>query len=127
MGWKRQVVVWMINVVAMALLVGIAAGDRIERFTDSRGIICITNLNGANRELKTPGVQTAPPPPEAIPPSEVITSPEPIQAPSKSGPRDKHYKMRRLSIEGDGEDNTEKVLQKERRHDLPRPEDQVKR
>jgi hypothetical protein len=111
MGWKRQMAVWTINGVALALLTGIAAADRIERFTDSRGIICITNLNGANGELKTPGVQTNPPRPEAVPPSQATNPQKPRQ-------RDKRYKMRRLAIEGDAEYNTEKVLQEERKPDL---------
>lgn len=111
MGRKRQAVVCMINVVALALLVGIAAAGSIARFTDSRGVICITNLNGANREVKTQGVQTTPPPRKAVPPSEPVTSPEPIQAPPGLGPRDKRDKMRQLSIVGDGEFNPEKVLQ----------------
>ena len=108
MGWKRQVAVWMTTMVALALWVGIAAADKIERFTDSRGIICITNLNGANRGLKTPEVQTNPPPPATIPPSEIITAPELPQTPSQPGPRDKHYKMKSLAIEGNAPDNPKK-------------------
>ena len=99
----------MISLVVLALLVLTAAADRIQSFTDGRGIIHITNLNGANRGPETPGVQTTPPPPETVPPSKAITSQKPIQAPSRLGPRDKRDKMRQLSIIGDGEYNPEKV------------------
>ena len=60
MSRKRHGAVGMINVVVLALVVLTAAADRIQSFTDSRGIIHITNLNGANREPKTPGGSNQP-------------------------------------------------------------------
>ena len=115
MGWKRPNAVWMINVVVLALWVLTAAADRIQSFTDSRGVIHITNLNGAKRQPETPGGQTDPTHPEAVPPSQAITSQTATCVPSKSGIRDKRYKMNRLSITADVEDNAEEVLQEERR------------
>jgi hypothetical protein len=55
MGWKRWITAGTVSVACLFLLIWSASAAGIQRFTDSRGVIHITNLGGTGQEPGTPG------------------------------------------------------------------------
>jgi hypothetical protein len=50
MGWKELIVAYTISIVCLFLFIWSASAAGIQRFTDSQGVIHITNLGGTDQD-----------------------------------------------------------------------------
>lgn len=82
MGWKQRIAAYTMSLVCISLLVRPAGAAGIKRYTDSQGVIHITNPGGTDQGKKTPARD----------------NPVPVPRPILQGPENKLIKMRALGI-----------------------------